>query len=188
MRNQIFGFIMAIIVTGTLAGGLSIAAEIEKVDIPGIRNFSQIEGATGSAGSTVGFGGATQPAAMPRLKSEGFATVINLRLATEEGANVDDSRAAAQEAGLNYIHLPFNPGIQDSGVVEEFIAVIGDKANQPVYIHCGSATRAGGIWMISRVLQDGWEIDAAREETELIALRPSDAVDFATKYIESRRK
>ncbi len=63
MRNQIFGFIMAIIVTGTLAGGLSIAAEIEKVDIPGIRNFSQIEGATGSAGSTVGFGGATQPAA-----------------------------------------------------------------------------------------------------------------------------
>ena len=46
---------------------------------------------------------------MAVLKDRGFATVVNLRLATESGADVDDSRAAAEAAGLEYIHVPFNP-------------------------------------------------------------------------------
>ena len=45
---------------------------------------------------------------MAALKKEGFVSVINLRLPTEEGANVEAGRAAAQAAGLKYIHLPFN--------------------------------------------------------------------------------
>ena len=72
----------------------------------GVDNFSRIEERPGVAGSPVGFGGATQPSAMPWLKGEGFAAVINLRLADEPGAQVEESRVAAEEAGLKYIHLP----------------------------------------------------------------------------------
>jgi len=158
------------------------------MDVAGIENFSRIEGSPGFAGPLVGFGGATQSSAMTWLRSEGFAAVINLRLATENGADVEGSRLAAQAAGLNYIHLPLNPKSLDPDVVDDFLTAVGDKGNQPVYIHCGSATRAAAMWMIGRVLEDGWEIDAAGQEAKGIAGKPSDAVAFATRYITSREK
>ena len=185
MKYPIFAVLAAVIVAGA-PGCAPPPAELEKVDAPGIVNFSRIDGERGFGGSPVGFGGATQSAAMTWLRGEGFATVINLRLASEEGADVDGSRAAAQEAGLNYIHLPFNPGNPDPDVVDNFLDAVGDKANQPVYIHCGSATRAAGLWMIGRVLVDGWAVDAAGEEAEQIAAKPADAVALATNYITSQ--
>jgi uncharacterized protein (TIGR01244 family) len=125
---------------------------------------------------------------MAWLKSQGFATVINLRLTGEEGADVDSSRAEAQAAGLNYIHFPFNPKVATRDVVIGFLTVVGNPANQPVYIHCGSATRAGALWMIGRVLRDGWEIDAASKEAEAIAAKPEEAIAFATQFIASRQE
>lgn len=171
---------------GSLIGGAPATAELETVDVPGIENFSRIDGPPGFAGSPVGFGGATRSSAMPWLRSEGFTAVINLRLAIEKGVDIDGSRAAAQAAGLHYIHLPFDANDPDPDLVDDFLAAAGDKVNQPVYIHCGSATRAAALWMVTRVRQDGWEIDAARKEAEIIALKPSAAVALATRYITSR--
>jgi len=166
-------------------GCASAAPMVEKVEAPGIENFSRIEGQPGFAGSPVGFGGATKPSAMPWLGSQGFSSVISLRFAAEEGVDVEDSRAAAEAAGLNYIHLPFSPKKQNTDVVDEFLAAAGDERNQPVYIHCGSATRAAALWMIGRVLKDGWDIDVAGQEAEKIARKPAEAIAFATKYITS---
>jgi len=154
---------------------------------PGIENFSRIDGSTGFAGPTAAFGGATQPSAMPALKSAGFKSVINLRLATEEGADIDASRRAAQASGLNYIHVPFDAKNLDSKVVDNLLQAMGDEANQPVYVHCGSSTRAAAVWMIGRVLVDGWDIDAASREARAIAKKPDEAVTIATRYIESQR-
>src|SRR5437867_3381750 len=85
---------------------LTVSAQVQKKDVPGIRNYSRVD-------ATVGCGGAVDPAAMAGLKQEGYVSVINLRLANEEGANVDAGRAAAQAAGLKYIHLPFNAAMPD---------------------------------------------------------------------------
>ncbi len=152
----------------------------------GIENFSRLDERPGVAGSPVGFGGTTPPSAMPGLKSEGFAAVINLRLAGEPGAKVEECRVAAEETGLKYIHLPFDPRNPDSDLVDKFVAAVGDETNQPVYIYCNTATRVAALWMIARVLEDGWEIDAAREEAKTIAAKPDEAIAFATKYLESR--
>ena len=113
-----------------------------------IDNFSRIEERPGVAGSPVGFGGATEPSAMPWLKSEGFAAVINLRLAEEPGAKVEECRVAAEETGLKYIHLPLDPRNPDAGIVDKFVAAISDETNQPVYIYCNTATRVAALWMI----------------------------------------
>ena len=67
------------------------AAQVQKKEVAGIRNYSRVD-------ATVGCGGAVDPAAMASLKKEGFVSVVNLRLPTEEGANVDAGRAAAQAA------------------------------------------------------------------------------------------
>jgi uncharacterized protein (TIGR01244 family) len=157
---------------------LTVFAQVQKKDVPGIRNYSRVD-------ATVGCGGAVDPAAMAGLKQEGYVSVINLRLANEEGANVEAGRAAAQAAGLKYIHLPFNAAMPDPKVVDDFLAAVGDKANQPVFIHCGSANRVGGVWMIKRVLKDGWTLDRARAEAEAIGLRDPQLTAFATTYINT---
>jgi uncharacterized protein (TIGR01244 family) len=172
----------AILVMGMVACD-STPTGVEKADLPGIENFSRIDNSSGIAGSTVGFGGATQPSAMAALEREGFATVINLRFAGEDGADVDASRRAAEVAGMNFVHLPFNPKEPDAAVIDEFMAAVGNQSNQPVYIHCSSATRAAALWMIARVLEDGWDEGAAAREVDAIAARPNEAIAFAEHYL-----
>ncbi len=160
---------------------LPLAAQVQKKELPGIRNYSRVD-------ASVGCGGATDPAAMKALKAEGYASVINLRLANEPGADVDAGRAAAQAAGLKYIHLPFNAAAPDDAVVEKFLATVADKQNQPVYVHCGSANRVGGVWMIKRVLQDGWPVAQAQTEATAIGLTSPQLIEFANRYITAHKR
>ena len=140
-----------------LAVTLPVLGQVQKKEVAGIVNYSRVD-------ATVGCGGRVSPAAMTALKSEGYKSVINLREATEADANIDAGRAAAQAAGLKYIHLPFNAASPDPKVVDSFLAAVADTSNQPVFIHCGSANRVGGLWMIKRALRDGWDIPRAQAE------------------------
>jgi len=155
-------------------------AQVKKQEMPGIRNYSRVD-------ATVGCGGAVDPSAMTALRKEGFVSVINLRLPTEEGANVEEGRAAAKAAGLKYIHLPFNAAMPDPKVVDSFLAAVADRSNQPVFIHCGSANRVGGVWMIKRALQDKWPIEKALTEAQAIGLNNPALTAFATEYIKSHQ-
>jgi uncharacterized protein (TIGR01244 family) len=177
--------IVAAVATAILLAGGPVAAQVTHADVPGIRNYSYTDPGDGIAGTRVGFGGATDLAAMPWLAEQGYAAVINVRLASEEGANVEASRAAAEAAGLVYIHLPFNSRDPDPQLFDKFTAAVGDAGNRPVYVHCGSATRVAALWMIWRVTEDGWDIDAARAEAQSIALKPEQAVAFAEQYLSN---
>ncbi len=176
MRHDAVPMVLAVVLAGSIA-----SAQVQKIDVPGIRNFSRVD-------ATIGCGGAVEPSALAALKKEGFATVINLRLASEAGANVEASRDAAQAAGLKYLHLPFDASAPDPKVVQSFLTAVATKANQPVFIHCGSANRVGGVWMIKRALQDGWTLDRARAEAQAIGLRDPQLEAFATRYISEHRK
>jgi len=176
MRFQML-FVIAVIAVVAA----SVSAQVKKSEMPGVRNYSRVD-------ATVGCGGAVDPTAMSALKKEGYVSVINLRLPTEEGANVDAGRAAAQSAGLKYIHLPFNAASPDPKVVSDFLGAVADKNNQPVFIHCGSANRVGAVWMIKRVLQDGWAVDRAQTEAEAIGLQNPQLVAFAKTYIAEHPK
>src|SRR5436309_5043774 len=130
-------FVALITITCACLAASSLNAEpteVKKADVPGIRNFSRVNGPAGFGGTMVGFGGATQPSAMAELKKDGFKSVINLRLATEPGADIDAGRAAAKAAGLTYIHLPFDAANPDPQLLDKVLDAVVDKANQPVYI------------------------------------------------------
>jgi uncharacterized protein (TIGR01244 family) len=176
MRMPLLGLTVA---TAVLSAGLS--AQVTKQELTGVRNFTRVD-------ATVGCAGAVDPAAMGALRKEGFVSVINLREATEQGADVDASRTAAQTAGLKYIHLPFNAAKPDTAVVDRFLAAVADKANQPVFIHCGSANRVGAMWMIKRALQDGWPIEKAQAEGQAVGLTNPQLVAFATEYIKTQKR
>ena len=152
-----------------------------KQERAGIVNFTKVD-------AVVACGGATETSALDGLAKDGFKAVINLRLASEANANIEANAAHAKSLGLNYVHIPFNGQQPDPKAVDQFLATIANKANQPVYIHCGSASRVGSMWLVKRVLQDGWAVDKATEEAKLIGLRGEPLEKFALSYIDSHKK
>jgi uncharacterized protein (TIGR01244 family) len=168
-----------IAVSVVCAGALTAAqSTVTKVPVPGIVNFAQVE-------STVACAGATTPAALTEVKRMGYASVINLRQASEPGADIEASAAAAKAAGLNYIHIPFNVASPDPTVVDRFLEAVLDKSNQPAFIHCGSANRAAALWMVKRIAVDKWDVERASAEAAALGLTNPTLKAFA---IEQARK
>lgn len=164
-----------------LACAASLSAQVTKQERAGIVNFSKVD-------AVVACGGATETSALDGLAKDGFKSVINLRLASEPNANIELNAAHAKTLGLNYIHIPFNGQQPDDKVVDQFLAAIANKDNQPAYVHCASATRVGAVWLVKRVIQDGWTIEKATEEARLIGLRSQPLEKFALAYIAARKK
>jgi len=164
--------------------GSAIAANaqtsVSKASIPGIINF-------GYLGTTVACAGATAPAALAEVKKRGYASVINLRVATEPGAEVTASAAAAKAAGLTFIHLPFDASAPDPMLVDRFLAAVTDPKNQPVFIHCASANRAAALWMIKRMVIDRWDEERAAAEATALGLVSPALRTFAVRQSQERR-
>ena len=137
--------------------------------------------------ATVGCAGATDVAAIPAIAARGYKAIINLRLETEAGAALEETRAAAEKAGIKFIHLPFNGSAPDAKVADAFVKAVTDTANQPVFINCGSANRVGGLWLAKRMLVDKWDQAKAVEEARLIGLSSAALEKFALDYVASRR-
>ena len=161
--------------------GVTTFAQVTKQERAGIVNFSKVD-------AVVACGGATETAALEGLAKDGFKSVINLRQATEANANIEQNAAKAKELGLKYIHIPFNTQQLDPKVIDNFLAAIADKSNQPAYVHCGSASRVGSVWLAKRVVQDGWTVEKATEEAKAIGLRGEPLEKFALDYIAARKK
>lgn len=114
----------------TVASLLATAAsgQVVKQEVPGIRNFAKIE-------STVACAGAITPAAIPEIKKLGYVSIINLRLATEQGADIDGNIAAAKAADIPYYHIPFSTASPDPAAVDTFLKTITAPGVQPAFIH-----------------------------------------------------
>ncbi|HEX7136600.1 MAG TPA: sulfur transferase domain-containing protein [Vicinamibacterales bacterium] len=104
------------------------SAQVVRQEVPGIRNFAKVE-------STVACAGAITPAAITEIKKMGYASIINLRLATEQGADIDANAAAAKAAALPYYHIPFSAAAPDPAVVDTFLKTITAPGVQPAFIH-----------------------------------------------------
>jgi uncharacterized protein (TIGR01244 family) len=156
-------------------------SQVKKSVVPGITNFAQVE-------TTVACAGAVTPAAVAGIKKMGFASIINLRLATEQGADIDAEAAAAKAAGINFVHLPLNGNAPDPAVADRFLKIISEAGNQPALIHCASGNRAAAMWLIKRVLIDKWDSDRALEEAGDLGSMSPVMKAFALDYIQSHKK
>lgn len=152
-----------------------------KDSLPGATNFTRVD-------ATVACAGATTTEAYPELKKRGYVAVISLRRDTEPGADIPGAKAAAASAGLKYIHIPIDPATITETDVGAFLKAVADRANQPVYIHCASANRVGAMWLIKRVVVDGWDVQRATDEAVVIGLTHADLKKFAIDYATSHRR
>jgi protein tyrosine/serine phosphatase len=96
------------------------------------------------------------------LHALGIRTVIDL---TDDG---DADEAGLVEAqGMTLVRIPMTTRvIPTAEQLAQFLKVVGDSANQPVYVHCqGGRHRIGVMTAIYRMSSDGW--DAARAFAEM---------------------
>ena len=121
--------VRTVVVAGAVCLGASAAAaQVVKQEVPGIRNFAKVE-------STVACAGAITADAVPAVKKMGYAAIINLRLATETGADIEGHTAAAKAAGIQYIHIPFSAANPDPAAVDVFLKAITTPGVAPAFIH-----------------------------------------------------
>jgi protein tyrosine phosphatase (PTP) superfamily phosphohydrolase (DUF442 family) len=106
----------------------SAGAQVVKETVPGITNYARVE-------STVACAGAITPETVPVIKRLGYKSIVNLRLASEPGANVETEAAAAKAAGITYVHIPFNASAPDPAAVDAFLKAITTPGVEPAFIH-----------------------------------------------------
>ena len=174
-RLIILGFV-AVMSVGTAFA----QSNVTKKTVPGITNLATVE-------STVACAGAVTPASVAAIKEMGFKSIFNLRLANEQGADIEAEAAAAKTAGINFYHLPFSNASPDPAVVDKFLKTISEKGNEPAFIHCASGNRASAMWLIKRVLVDKWDVEKASAEAAALGLTNQTLKTFALDYIEKHK-
>ena len=166
-----------------MAATLAAAQEpqVTKPTVAGVTNFAKLE-------STIACGGATTLEGIEELKKLGYKSIINLREASEPGANIEESAAAAKNAGIKYVHIPMNRTTPDSTAADKFLVAIADAEAQPVFVHCGSGNRAAALWMIKRMVVDKWDAEKAGAEAAALGLTNAQMKQFALDYAAKKKQ
>ncbi len=126
MQRKLPALALLTIVSSLVA--TTVSAQVVKQDVEGIRNFAKIE-------STVACAGAISPAAIAEIKKMGYAAIINLRLPTEQGADIERHAEVAKSVGLPYYSIPFSATAPDPAVVDQFLKTIQTPGVQPAFVH-----------------------------------------------------
>lgn len=121
---------------------------------------------------------------LERLKQQGVAGVVNLRRPEENASEQAQEKQKVEELGLKYFSIPVDGANPTSEQVEEFIRIVSDKGNRPLFIHCVTANRVGAFWFIYRVVHDNWDCARAEQEARQVGLSRPDLLDFAKRYIQ----
>ncbi len=155
------------------------APQLQKQTIDGVRNYTKVD-------ASIGCAGATDPKAMTAIAELGYRAILNLREDTEDGAQIPESKAAAEAAGLIFLHLPFKGSAPDDAVADQFLRIVADTMHQPLFINCGSANRVGAMWLIKRMVADRWPQDKALEEAKAIGLTSAALEKWALAYVAQK--
>jgi len=67
---------------------------------------------------------------------------------------------------MNFYRIPMTTSDRPSdAAVTQFLKLVKDAANWPVYVHCqGGRHRTGVMTAVYRMTQDGWNADRAYQE------------------------
>jgi protein tyrosine/serine phosphatase len=139
----------------TLVLGLPLAARgsgaLEYVEIG---NFGQVS-------DTYYRGAQPEGADYAALAKLGVKTVIDLQA---DGLTREAGLVTA--AGMTYVRIPMTTRVAPTEQqVAEFLAIVNDPAQQPVYVHCaGGRHRTGVMTAVYRMTQERWTGEQAFKE------------------------
>src|SRR2546421_9832510 len=95
------------------------------------------------------------------LSTLGVKTVIDL---TRDGR--DNERRMVEHAGMSFFRIPLTTSERPpEAAVKQFLAIVNDRAKQPVYVHCaGGQHRTGVMTAVYRMTKYAWTEDKAYDE------------------------
>jgi protein tyrosine phosphatase (PTP) superfamily phosphohydrolase (DUF442 family) len=119
-----------------------------------VKNFGQIN-------PTYFRGAQPTPADYAALAAAGVKTVIDL-----QKEFVKTEQHLVERAGMKFFRIPMTTSDRPAdSAVAEFLKLVTDPANQPVFVHCkGGRHRTGVMTAVYRMTQDGWTADQAYAE------------------------
>jgi protein tyrosine phosphatase (PTP) superfamily phosphohydrolase (DUF442 family) len=179
--KSLFLIAAGLLSTTCLAALPARAQEVTKENVDGITNFHRLE-------TTVACTGAIKVTAVPEIKKFGFASIINLREASEDGANLEQEAAAAKAADIRYYSIPFNSTMPDVAAADKFVAAITEKGSDPAFIHCAGGGRAATMWFIKRLVVDHWDVDRAAKEATDLGMTSPKLKQFAIDYAQTHKR
>jgi len=147
------------------ASATAAKPRIRREDFPGLANYFPID-------STASSGGPIQSRdwVVSELWRRGFKTFIDVA----PGRDGDAIAAAARGVGMKYLALPIvrdgAGGQLDAAKIEPALKAISDPANQPLFLHSANGPSTAMLWMIKRVINDGWTVELAGAEATTIGL------------------
>jgi tyrosine-protein phosphatase SIW14 len=96
------------------------------------------------------------------LAALGVRTLIDL---TSDDAQTNE-KGLTEHAGMRYFQIPMTTHQPPTPAqLTEFLKLVNDPANQPVYVHCvGGRHRTGVMTAAYRMTQDGWSAHQAFKE------------------------
>lgn len=130
----------------TAAGSAAQALEVE-----GCSNLYKVSDALyrGAQPEKEGFAG---------LEELGIKTVVNLR-------SLHSDRKLLEDTELDYEHVRMEAWDAEYDEIKEFLQIVTDKQNQPVFVHCQhGADRTGTMVAVYRIVVQGWTKEKALEE------------------------
>jgi len=173
--------IVAAMISSVWLAAPTRAQEVTSQTVDGITNLHRLE-------TTVACSGAIKATAVPEIKKFGFASIINLRQASEDGANLEAEEAAAKAADIRYYSIPFSSTAPDTAAVDKFVDAITAKGSDPAFIHCAGGGRAATMWFIKRLVVDHWDVDRAAKEATALGMTSPTLRKFAIDYAQAHKR
>ena len=104
------------------------------------------------------------------VKLYGIRTLINLRKPESKGT--PEEKAFAAENGLRFYNFSIgSSAAQIDETVKRFLAIVADKSNWPILVHCSRGKeRSGVLSAIYRIEYDRWSNEDALAETYRLGL------------------
>ena len=104
------------------------------------------------------------------VKLYGIRTLINLRKPESKGT--PEEKAFAAENGLQFYNFSIgSSAAQIDETVKRFLAIVADKSNWPILVHCSRGKeRSGVLSAIYRLEYDRWSNEDALAETYRLGL------------------
>lgn len=149
--------------------------QAKAVEVPQTENFKKVN-------EDLYRGGIPSDEDLQTLVKMGVKTNIDLMGAIPpEKAPVAHEKEAATKAGLKFVSipLPMDRAVPQD-MVEQFLQLVQDPANQPVYVHCRHGRdRTGTMVSAYRITFDGITGEQALEEMKSFGFKPSKYPYFA---------
>jgi protein tyrosine/serine phosphatase len=152
--------IRAFLLAALLAGASPVSAQLSTPSASSVPSGIAIAN-FGKVNDAYYRGAQPKPRDYADLARLGIKTVIDL---TRNGESREPGAVAA--AGMRFFRIPLTTTDRpDEAAVNQFLHLVNDPVNQPVFVHCqGGRHRTGVMTALYRVTHDGWTADRAFEE------------------------